>query len=67
MAHSFEAIGYPRGTWDELNKRSHGGTRFSSAQNEHLKTSEQLGTGPLIRGDRLASTKLNAGLNSKHN
>ncbi|MCT7997200.1 hypothetical protein [Laspinema olomoucense] len=37
-----EAISYLRGTWYELNKRSHGGARFSSAQNEHLKTSEEL-------------------------
>ncbi|MCT7979817.1 hypothetical protein [Laspinema olomoucense] len=37
-----EAVSYLRGTWYELNKRSHGGARFSSAHFEHLKTSEEL-------------------------
>ncbi|MGL5193628.1 MAG: hypothetical protein ACRC8Y_08475 [Chroococcales cyanobacterium] len=37
-----EAVSYLRGTWYELNKRAHGGARFSSAHFEHLKTSEQL-------------------------
>jgi hypothetical protein len=37
-----EAVSYLRGTWYELNKRAHGGARFSSAHFEHLKTSEEL-------------------------
>ncbi|MCT7989017.1 hypothetical protein [Laspinema olomoucense] len=40
MAPFFEVVGYLRGTGYELNKHFHGSARFSSAQNEHLKTSE---------------------------